>query len=81
MDVLAGSSERTSPIATSPADIGFEECVCNSITNSPDDSKPFLEKSFGCGICGEMLYIEKEFQKHCSGHRFSPSDNLFLDIC
>src|SRR6218665_2876728 len=66
------SSEGTSPL---------EECISTSTTKSPGDIKPFLGKAFGCGICGEMLEFEKEFQDHCSNHRFSPPDDLFIDIC
>ena len=56
-----------------------EECLCISITKSQKDGKPFLEKSFGCGICNEMLEVE-EFKDHCSSHRFSPPDDLFIDM-
>jgi len=45
------------------------------------DGKPFLERSFGCGICNEMLEVEEEFKDHCSSHRFCPPDDLFIDMC
>ena len=48
-----------------------------SVTDISEDVKPFLAKSFGCGVCGEMLEIEKEFTDHCFGHRFyQPNDLL-----
>ena len=68
------SNEKTSPLAN----ISLGECLCINTIKSPEDAKPFLEKSFGCGICGEMLEIEKEFLEHCSSHRFSPPDDLFI---
>jgi len=37
-----------------------------------------MEISFGCGVCGEMFEIEKEFLEHCVGHRFSPPDELLM---
>src|SRR6218665_906217 len=61
--------------------LNVEECLCISITKSPKDGKPFVEKSFGCGICNEMLEVEKEFKDHCSSHRFFPPDDLFIDMC
>ena len=57
-----------------------EECLSMSITKSRKGTKSCLEKLFGCGICGEMLDIEKEFQDHCHIHRFSPPDDLVLDM-
>ena len=58
-----------------------EERLSISMAKSPDDTKPFLEKSFGCGLCGEVLEIEKEFVDHCYNHRFSPPDDLIFDTC
>ncbi len=52
-----------------------------SVADISQDAKPFLEKSFGCGVCGEMLEIEKEFLEHCFGHRFSPPDDLLFALC
>ena len=43
------------------------------------DAKASLSKSFGCGICDELLEIENDFLDHCFGHRFSPPDELFID--
>ena len=63
------------------AALSIEESLFISITKSPKDGKRFLEKSFGCGICDEMLEIEKEFKDHCSSHRFSPPDDLLIDMC
>jgi len=63
------------------AKICLEECLSASITKSQDDQKPFLRKSFGCGLCGEMLEMETEFQSHCFGHRFSPPYDLVIDMC
>ena len=31
-----------------------------SVANISRDEKPFLEKFFGCGVCGEMFESEKE---------------------
>ena len=63
----------------------LEEYLSISEIKSPGDAKPFVERPFGCGICGEMLEIEKEFHDHCSGHRFSPPDDLLicmqLEVC
>jgi len=55
------------------------ESVANIILS--EDGKPFLEKSLGCGLCGEMFEIEKEFVEHCSIHKFTPPDDLLIDIC
>jgi len=52
-----------------------------SVATISQDEKPFMEKSFGCGVCDEMLEIEKEFLEHCFGHRFSPPDDLFIVLC
>ena len=52
-----------------------------SVANISEDAKPFLEKSFGCGLCGEMFVAGKEFLEHCSGHRFSQPNDLFVDLC
>jgi len=52
-----------------------------SVADKFQDVKPFLDKSFGCGICGEMLEIEKEFLEHCFGHRFYPPDDLLIALC
>src|SRR6218665_1379392 len=52
----------------------------DSIANISPDAKPFLEKSFGCGLCGEMLHTETEFLEHCNGHRYSSADDLFIDL-
>ena len=49
------------------------------LTKTLEDETPFLERSFGCGVCGEMLEIRKDFLVHCSLHRFSPSDCFFID--
>ena len=60
--------------------ISLGECLCINKIKSPEDEKPFLEKSFGCGICGEMLETRMEFLEHCSSHRFSPPDDVFIDL-
>ena len=70
------SCEKTSHLAK----FFSEEWLSISITTSPEAKKPFLEKSFGCGLCGEMFLIEKEFQDHCSVHRFSAPDDSFVDF-
>jgi len=57
------------------------EMESESVANISEDEKPFLEKSFGCGLCGEMFEIEKEFVEHCSTHKCSPADDLFIDLC
>src|SRR6218665_3892764 len=57
-----------------PQDMKMES---QSDANISQDEHYFLEKSFGCGICGEMFQIEKNFLEHCSGHRLSPM-NYFL---
>jgi hypothetical protein len=44
------------------------------------DGKAFLSKSFGCGVCKELLETEKEFLEHCYVHRFAPPDNLVVDL-
>jgi len=51
------------------------------VANIYQDESPFLVKSFGCGLCGEMLEIEKEFEEHCFHHRYSPADDLFASLC
>ena len=51
-----------------------------SVANISQDEILFLEKSFGCGLCGEMHEAEKEFLEHCFGHRFSPPDDLLFSI-
>ena len=56
-----------------------EECLNNKF-KSPVDATVSLSKCFGCGICDELLEIEKEFYEHCSGHGFSPPDDLFADL-
>src|SRR6218665_833230 len=53
----------------------------DSVANISPDAKPFLEKSFGCGLCGDMLDTKKEFLVHCNGHCFSPPDDLFIALC
>ena len=47
--------------------------------NYPVDAE--ASKAFGCGICDELLEIEKEFLVHCSGHQFSPPDDLISNMC
>ena len=61
-----------------PQDIKIES---ESVAEIFWDVKPFLEKSFGCGVCGEMLEVEKEFLEHCFGHCFSPPDDLLVALC
>jgi len=61
-----------------PGDLRMES---ESAANISQDAKSTLENSFGCGMCGEMFEIEKEFLIHCSGHRFSPPDDLLNDQC
>src|SRR6218665_1264487 len=58
MNMHTDYSEENSRLAT----ICLEECISVCMTKSPEDKKPFLEKAFGCGLCGEMFEIEKEFQ-------------------
>ena len=55
---------------------------CPNITRfkSSVDTNVSFSKCFGCGICDELFEIEKEFFEHCSGHGFSPSDDLFADL-
>ena len=45
---------------------------------SLDDAEQFMEKSFGCGICDEMLENEKVFLEHCSVHSLATPDNFFI---
>ena len=78
--LLSNIHRESSGKASALASNCLEECPCFSISKSPEDIKPFLEKYFGCGICGEQFEIEKEFQDHCSIHRFSPPDDLFIDM-
>ena len=52
----------------------------DSVSTLSLEAKPFLEKSFGCGLCGGMLGIEQEFLEHCSGHRFSPPDDICMAV-
>src|SRR6218665_2014981 len=52
-----------------------------SVANIPQDAKLFLEKSFGCGFCGEMFDTQTEFLEHCYSHRLSPPDDLFIALC
>jgi len=51
-----------------------------SVANIFEDAKAFMEKSFGCSLCGEMFESEKEFVEHCSNHKSSPTDDLFIDL-
>jgi len=51
-----------------------------SVGGKFQDAKPFLGKSFGCGLCSDMLEIEIDFLEHCFGHRFSPPEELFIDL-
>ena len=55
------------------------ECLYISQFKSPMNAKQSI--FFGCGICDEMLEIEKEFLEHCSSHRFSPPDDIAADLC
>ena len=71
------SNEKTSPVAK----ISFAESLCINKIKSPEDAKPYLEKPFGCGICEEIVESHKEFAEHCSSHRFSPPDDLCIDLC
>ena len=71
----------SSEINIRSAELCLNECLSICTTKSPEDTKPFLEKSFGCGICDEMLEIEKEFQDHRLCHGFSPPDNLLINMC
>src|SRR6218665_3854774 len=71
------ASEENIPLAKTC----LKECLSVAITNSLEDEKPFVEKSFGCGLCGEMLEMDTGFQSHCFGHRFSPPHDLFVDMC
>lgn len=40
--------------------------------------REFVPKSFGCGICDELLLTEKDFLQHCSSHRFFPPVDLHV---
>ena len=59
-----------------------EDGECLSITRfkSSVETTVSFSKCFGCGICDELLEIEKDFFEHCSGHGFSPPDDLFADL-
>ena len=70
-------NETTSPITK----ISLAESLCINKIESPEDAESYLEKPFGCGICDEILETQKEFVEHCSSHRFSPSDDSFIDLC
>jgi len=61
-----------------PQDLKMES---QRVANISQDANSFLEKSFGCGLCGEMLEIENVFLEHCFGHRFSPPNDLFIAMC
>src|SRR6218665_948431 len=61
-----------------PHDLRMES---ESVANISQDEISFLGKSFGCGLCGEILEIEKDFLEHCFSHRFSPPDDLLVAMC
>src|SRR6218665_2679853 len=48
-----------------PQDLKMES---EYVVNIYDAVSPFLEKPFGCGICGRMFESEKVFLDHCSCH-------------
>ena len=53
-----------------------------SNSNASEDANPLvMEKSFGCGLCGEVFEIEEVFLGHCSSHRLSPPAELIIDLC
>jgi len=51
------------------------------VANVSQYATPFLVKSFGCGLCGEMFDTETDFLELCNGHRLSPPDDLFIPLC
>src|SRR6218665_884564 len=53
----------------------------DSVANISQDTTAFLEKSFGCGLCDEMLENGKEVLEHCKGHRWTPPNDLFIALC
>lgn len=67
--------------SSSLAKTNLQDYLRVSVLKSLEDAKPFLEKPFGCGLCGDMLEIQKEFQDHCFSHRFSLPDDLCIGIC
>src|SRR6218665_3634079 len=71
MSMYNGSSGISNPLVKIPVEGSLS-------IKSQEDGKPVLENSFGCGICGEMLTIEKEFQDHCSSHPLSPPHDLCI---
>lgn len=38
--------------------------------------KVYLSKTFGCGLCDDLLELEKDFLEHCFRHQFSPPSDL-----
>ena len=60
----------------------IDKADMRSSRNIQSDSRGqvFLLKSFGCGICGDLFEIEKEFLDHCSSHRLSAPDDLAWDL-
>jgi|SRR6218665_1503213 len=56
-------------------------CPLPKILDGDADINGSLSISFGCGICDELLAIEKEFLEHCSSHQFSPPDDLVAGLC
>jgi len=52
-----------------------------SIANMSKCMKPFLEKSFGCGICDKMVESEEEFLEHCASHGYYDVTTFFNDLC
>src|SRR6218665_1524463 len=56
------------------------ECLNITRFKSSVDTTVSFSKCFGCGLCDELFDIEKDFFEHCSGHGFSPSDDLFADL-
>ena len=39
-----------------------------------------LSKSFGCGICDELLATDKEFVEHSVSHQFSPPNDILSEL-
>lgn len=60
--------------------IGIDECLSINRLKLSQDDKLFYERSFGCGICDEILEIKENFLEHCSGHGLASPDKLLLDL-
>ena len=69
--LLPNTQPDSNEITCLETKIRLGECLSINQIQSDEDAESFLDKSYGCALCGEMFETEKELLEHCSSHHLS----------